>query len=167
MPNDSIYGWVWAWRAGMWARLGDAERAYTLVQGKMGNSYANLMGSNVPYFWKPGMYRNQELIQLDNSFGSTAAMAEMLLQSHEENDEGGIMNDGNGKRNTSFIISLLPALPKAWAACGSFTGLRARGGFVVDCTWKDGKVTQYKVFAKEPKSTLVRVNGEVITVRTR
>ncbi len=140
MPGDSIYGWVWAWRAALWARLGDAERARVMVQGKMGNSYANLMGSNVPYAW------HQELIQLDNSFGITAAMAEMLLQSH------------------AGEISLLPALPKAWAAKGSFTGLCARGDYTVDCAWVDGKVTQYRIRAgKNAKDgkVKVRVNGEV------
>ena len=42
------------------------------------------------------------------------------------------------------------ALPKAWAAGGSFSGLRARGGYTVDCAWKDGKVTSYHIRGAKP-----------------
>jgi len=60
-------------------------------------------------------------------------------------------------------IDLLPALPKSWPN-GKVTGLRARGNFTVDIKWKDGKVTNYRIAAKERKSVNVRVNGEVKTV---
>ena len=47
---------------------------------------------------------------------------------------------------------------------GSVKGLRARGGFIVDIEWKDGKVTNCRIVAKEAQSVKVRVNGEVKTV---
>lgn len=64
---------------------------------------------------------------VDANYAGAAAFAELLLQSHEK--------DGNG----NFIIDLLPALPSSWAKHGSFRGLCARGGWMVDCEWRDGK----------------------------
>jgi alpha-L-fucosidase 2 len=83
--------------------------------------------------------------QIDGNFGGCAAVAEMLVQSH------------------AGEIVLLPALPASWAT-GKVAGLRARGGSTVDIQWKDGKVTNYRIFAKEAQSVKVRVNGEVKTV---
>ncbi len=71
--------------------------------------------------------------QIDANYGGAAAFAELLLQSHE------LDADGN------FKIDLLPALPSSWAKHGSFRGLRARGGKVVDCEWRDGKVVRSEV----------------------
>ncbi len=105
-------GWSEAHRLVCWARARDAERAYaSLCRLESGHLFDNLFNS----------HKNRGNFQIDGNLGATAAVAEMLVQSH-----------GDGR------IELLPALPAAWAKRGSFTGLCARGGFIVDCSWKDG-----------------------------
>ncbi len=57
-------------------------------------------------------------------------------------------------------ISLLPGIPSAWNE-GSFTGMKARGGFTVSCKWRKGKVVWYKISSQQPKKLKLRINDEV------
>lgn len=120
--KDDGTGWSLAWKVLLYARLADGDKAYTLLKmmlrlstpsNRKGGCYGSLLGAHPPF-------------QIDSNFGAAAAVAEMLLQSH------------NGE------IVPLPALPSAWKS-GKITGLRARGNKIVNIAWEDGKLTEFSV----------------------
>ena len=119
-------GWSLGWQVNIWARLGEAEKSYA--------AYSALIARNAnPNLFDQCFSGRPLPFEIDANFGGPAGVAEMLVQSHVRHDDSRAANPAGAP----FEISLLPALPNAWPD-GRVTGLRTRGGFEVDISWKDG-----------------------------
>lgn len=132
--GDSRRSWSWPWRCALWARLGEGEKAGMMIRGL------------ITYNLLPNLFTTHPPFQIDGNFGISGAISEMLLQSH------------------AGEISLLPAIPEHWKQAGSFKGLKARGGFTVDCEWKNGKVTHYRIESLKPEKVNIVMNGRAVTI---
>ena len=134
--HGAVGSWQGAFQANTYARLGDGDTALEVLDTHLQRVVNPNLSAN---------FGGMAEWEIDGNLGQTAAVGEMLLQSH------------------TGEIELLPALPKAWPD-GSVKGLRARGGFTVDIAWHDHKAVSWHIKSAVPKPVRIRVNGEAKTV---
>ncbi|MBL7741831.1 MAG: glycoside hydrolase family 95 protein [Chitinophagaceae bacterium] len=138
--GDAATGWSLGWKINCWARFKDAEHAFHMITMLL----SPVKGGAGSY---PNLFDAHPPFQIDGNFGGAAGIGEMLVQSH-----------------TRFV-DVLPALPAAFAN-GEVKGICARGGFVLDIKWNDGKLKELKVFSKAGQSLQLRYNGKIKNITT-
>lgn len=126
--EDGGTGWCIAWKANMWARLFNGDRALKLIDSQL--KFVEATGNSEAIYYDGGTYPNllcaHPPFQIDGNFGATAAMIEMLVQT-----------DGKD-------VYVLPALPEKWTK-GKITGIAIDGGAFIDIKWERGKATEVSI----------------------
>jgi alpha-L-fucosidase 2 len=141
--GDVSTGWSMGWKVNFWARMQDGNHAYKLLteQLRLRSGAGGNSGEGGGTY--PNLLDAHPPFQVDGNFGCTAGLAELFVQSY----------DGT--------LDLLPALPDAWPT-GEVTGLVARGGYVVDLAWDQGKITRVRITSRLGGNCRVRVHRPVV-----
>ncbi len=118
-----------------WSRSWSACLAAALGRGDEANQHLEHLISD---FSSPSLLDLHPPFQIDGNYGGMAAVIAMLL------------GDRDG------VIELLPALPPTWPD-GRISGLRARGGFIVDIAWRSGKLHRAAIKSERGGSCRLRL----------
>ncbi len=130
-------GWSRAWLINCSARLLDGDMAHKHIQLLLKKSmYNNLFDAHPPF-------------QIDGNFGYTAGVAEMLIQSHEENK-----------------IRVLPALPSIWNN-GYIKGVKARGGLELDIFWSNNNLDKVIIKANNNNNFSLTYKNKEISIKMK
>lgn len=124
-------GWSYSHKIGFWARLYEGEPALDEFR-------ALLTESSLPNLFS----LCGRALQVDGNFGTTASIAEMLLQSQ------------------SGSLRFLPALPAEWSD-GSVSGLRARGGYEIDLSWSNGKLETADIRSDLGRTCVIKTHQRI------
>ena len=122
-----------------WSRAWIINHFARLFDGEEAHKHVQLL---LGLSTSPNLLDVHPPFQIDGNFGGTAGIAEMLLQSHEG------------------YIRILPALAPSWQT-GHVTGLKARGGFIVDIEWRNGSFRRAKIYSTAGGSCRVCVDAAV------
>lgn len=139
LRGDNFTGWSLAHKLNLWARLKDGNHAHQILQDLLKTSVLDNLWTNcIAVLRSP--------YQIEANLGSTAGIAEMLLQSH----------DGT--------IFPLPALPKAWSS-GNYSGLVARGNFEISVSWEEEQLKRISIHSRKGNPCVISYPGfEKVTV---
>lgn len=144
--GDEGTGWSLAWKVNLWARFKEGDHALMLMD-KLLSPAEGASGSE-----RGGVYHNlfdaHPPFQIDGNFGGAAGLAEMLLQSQ------------------MVYLDLLPALPKALPN-GEVKGICARGGFVLNFNWQNGKLKRVEVQSKTGNNCVLKYGEKQISFSTQ
>ena len=105
-------GWSEAWIIALWARFKEGELAFGAVETLLRKLTADSLLDIHP----PGIF------QIDGNLGAVAGMIEMLVSDEDH------------------AVTLFPGIPGSWTE-GNVSGLRLKGGLVLNLQWANGKAT--------------------------